>query len=172
MRDGSLYSRIQALGYTVLGIAALTLVSTISMPVRLVLNGSASAPIGLFWVSSARAMKGDFVLTRLDSGAENVITTRGYLPFKMPVLKRIAATEGDEICRVGLEISTNGKRAAIALRRDLGGRPMPSWSGCHVLSRDDVLLLNENPRSFDGRYFGASKRALIIGRAKLLWAWS
>jgi type IV secretory pathway protease TraF len=46
---------------------------------------------------------------------------------------------------------------------------MPWWTGCRILNRDDVFLLNPDvPLSFDGRYFGVVDRSLIIGKAQAL----
>jgi type IV secretory pathway protease TraF len=38
-----------------------------------------------------------------------------------------------------------------------------------VLNEREIFLLNDNPRSLDGRYFGATDRAFVIGRAQFLW---
>ena len=53
--------------------------------------------------------------------------------------------------------------------RDRAGRLMPWWRGCTTLDRGALLLLNDPPASFDGRYFGPSRRTDVIGRATPLW---
>ena len=100
---------------------------------------------------------------------KNLIVERGYLPSDVPVLKRIAASNGDEICRHDAEISINGAPVATALSKDSEGRSLPVWSGCRVLNDHEILLLNDHPRSLDGRYFGPTDKAFVIGRAQLLW---
>ena len=39
-----------------------------------------------------------------------------------------------------------------------------------MLMRGEIFLLNDHPRSLDGRYFGVTDDALVMGRAHLLWA--
>ena len=154
---------------TCFSLAALVLVAIMPRPIHLVWNGSASVPIGLYWISSGPAKSGDLALVRLDGWLQSLFETRGYLPSMVPLLKRIAASQGDEICRTGFDISINGRHVATALSADSMGRPLPVWRGCHVLNDREIFLLNDNPRSLDGRYFGATDRALVIGRATFLW---
>jgi len=47
---------------------------------------------------------------------------------------------------------------------------MPRWSGCVTLRARTLLLLIDDPRSFDGRYFGVSGEKDVVGRAVMLWA--
>lgn len=53
-------------------------------------------------------------------------------------------------------------------RHDAAGRPMPWWRGCMVL-KNGSLLLNDAPASSDGRYFGPTRAADVIGKAAPLW---
>ena len=46
---------------------------------------------------------------------------------------------------------------------------MPVWSGCLVLGEDQFFLLQDHPRSFDGRYFGTVDTQLIVGKLTPLW---
>ena len=94
---------------------------------------------------------------------------RRYLPAGVPLVKRVAAVADDVICAIGLSVTVNGRPAAVRLPFDALGRPLPAWHGCRRLHSDELLLLTENPWSFDGRYFGPSKRSDVIGRAWLLW---
>lgn len=152
---------------------ALVAVSVFEMPRKLIYNGSASAPIGFYWVDHGQVSRGDFVFTRLPSWAEMIIEQRGYLPPGVPLIKRVVGVAGDRICRRGDTILVNGAVVAVARMRDETGRKLPVWQGCRVLSRDEFFLLQEHPRSFDGRYFGAINRRFIIGRAtRLRSPWS
>ena len=47
---------------------------------------------------------------------------------------------------------------------------MPAWTGCHELAAGEYFLLMDSPDSFDGRYFGLTRREDLVGRAVLLWA--
>lgn len=85
------------------------------------------------------------------------------------MVKRIAALQGDSVCRSGQAVTVNGTIRAIALARDSAGREMPVWAGCRVLQRDQVLVLTDPPSSFDGRYFGVLSRQNVIERIAPLW---
>ena len=88
----------------------------------------------------------------------------------MPLLKHVAALGGQEVCRIGRAVSIDGAHVGDALERDHRGRPLPSWSGCVVLTRDQVFLFNaDRTDSLDGRYFGPLERNTIVGRAQPVW---
>lgn len=161
--------RVWPLALSFAGVTAIAVAAWTHMPARLVWNATASTPIGLYWVSPSVFHKNDLVFARLTSEMKNLIVKRGYLPPDMPVLKRIAASNGDQICRYGSVISINRTPVATALTTDSLGRVMPVWSGCRVLNDHEILLLNDHPRSLDGRYLGATDKAFVIGRAQLLW---
>jgi len=158
------------------GIAAgaLALGLTIAYPPapRLVWNASASAPIGLYWVSPGGAIaQGDMVIARVPERYRRMAAARRYLPMNVPLVKRVAAGSGDEICALGVSIFLDGKPIVQRLERDGKGRPMPRWHGCKRLrSGQYFLLMADSPASFDGRYFGISKASDIIGPARLIWA--
>lgn len=139
---------------------------------RLVWNASASAPIGLYWVRpGARIAKGDMVVARTPEPFRRLAAERRYLPENVPLVKRVAGIAGDRICASGKAILVNGHKAVMRLPRDGQGRPMPWWQGCRTLARDQYfLLMTEVPGSFDGRYFGITDKADIVGKAHLLWA--
>ena len=139
-------------------------------PPLLVWNVSASAPRGLYAVLPGHAPdKGAMVVARLPEPVRRLAARRHYLPLGVPVVKRVAASEGDQVCATGLMLSINGRRAAKRLRADPSGRPLPDWHGCIRLLAHQVLLLSPAARSFDGRYFGPTDRADIIGTARLIW---
>lgn len=161
-----------------LGIAALAAIGAVpcsatlavSPPLLLLWNASASTPRGLYRVfPGARVHRGDSVVAMLGEPYRTLAARRGYLPPGVPLVKRIAAVPGDRICAHGATITIAGKRAAVRRTLDARGRALPAWSGCTVLARGEFLLLGESPWSFDGRYFGTTSSAQIIGRAARLW---
>jgi conjugative transfer signal peptidase TraF len=109
------------------------------------------------------------VAARLAEPWRALAARRHYLPANVPLIKRIAATPGDEICADEGEIRVNGVVVATTQIHDGAGRAMPRWQGCTLLGDEMVLLLMDDPASFDGRYFGATARGDIIGRASPLW---
>lgn len=88
----------------------------------------------------------------------------------VPLVKRAAASAGDEVCALGHEIFVNGRWIAERRAADGAGRTMPMWSGCFRLRGQQLFLLMDAPGSFDGRYFGVTDGADVIGKARLLWA--
>ena len=157
-----------------LAVIALTgaLALTLIVPLRpwLVWNVSKSAPVGLYLIRGRGGVgAGDMVLARVPEGWRRLAAGRRYLPQNVPLIKRAAAVPGDKVCARGSQILVNGHRIAERRRFDGGGRPMPWWTGCVTLRRGSSFLLMETPASFDGRYFGPTGEADIIGLARLIW---
>jgi conjugative transfer signal peptidase TraF len=151
---------------------AATLLGTAVFPPapRLVWNASASAPIGFYAVSpGALAEPGDMVIARVPEAWRRLAATRHYLPINVPLVKRVAAAAGDEVCAVRHEIFVNG--GAVAHRRAADGarRTMPAWHGCVRLRDRQLFLLMDAEGSFDGRYFGVTDGSDVVGKAVPLW---
>jgi type IV secretory pathway protease TraF len=66
---------------------------------------------------------------------------RRYLPVNVPLVKQVAAAEGDRACAIGEALFVNGRFLALRRRLDGAGRPLPWWSGCIDLGHGDLLLL-------------------------------
>ncbi|MBB5708423.1 conjugative transfer signal peptidase TraF [Sphingopyxis panaciterrulae] len=154
------------------GLAA-ALAATLFAPPRprLLWNASASAPVGLYGVGEVAPLaRGDMVIARLPVEFRLFAARRHYLPANVPLVKRVAAVPGDEVCAAGARVMVNGRLVARRLDRDGAGRPMPWWSGCTELGTGEVFLLMTDSRaSFDGRYFGVSEAGDIVGKARLIW---
>lgn len=135
-------------------------------------NASPSSPRGLYALSAGGTPKiGDMVAAWPPRSARRTAAARSYLPFDVPLVKRVAAAGGDRVCAKREIISVNGLRIAIRRRRDPSGRAMPWWSGCVRLRHGELFLLSTGvPLAFDGRYFGVTRAPEIVGRARLLWA--
>lgn len=139
-------------------------------PVLLVWNASASAPIGLYRVHAGGPIRrGDMVVAWTPEPARSLAARRHYLPANVPLVKRVAAAARDKVCAAGNAVSINGRRVALRRKSDPAGRPMPRWSGCRELRAGEYFLLMDSPLSFDGRYFGTTRRGDILGRAEPLW---
>ncbi|MGF1610420.1 MAG: conjugative transfer signal peptidase TraF [Kiloniellales bacterium] len=152
------------LALAALGLAALSVAALADPAPRLVWNASASAPLGLYWVSHTVPSRGELVLAELPPDARRLAAERGYLPAGVPLVKRVVALGGDVVCAVDHAISVNGQVVAQRLAHDRLGRLLPRWSGCRVLTDDELFLVMEDvPGSFDGRYFGPLQRAAVIG---------
>jgi len=147
---------------------ALSLLST-EAPPRVVWNATISAPRG-WWVITRDAplQVGDWALVRPAADLAPRLAMRGYLPPGVSLLKQVAAGPGQSVCRRGRELLIDGRVAAVALASDRMGRPLPAWSGCRRLGRAQVFFMNAAPDSLDGRYFGPTPHADVVGRAEQL----
>ena len=154
-----------------IGCSALLVTTMVPPAPRLLWNASASAPIGLYTVQPGiMAQVGDMVVARPPDNVAVLAATRQYLPFGVPLVKRVAAGPGDRICASGAAISIDGEVVARRRPSDAQGRAMPQWSGCRSLREGQYfLLMAEAPASFDGRYFGLTSSSDIVGTARLLW---
>lgn len=152
-------------------IAAVVIPAFVRPVPRLVWNASASVPVGLYSARPATsARRGDLVAAHAPAPVALLMAERGYLPSRVPMLKHVAATAGQRVCRIGLVVSIDGERVAEARSRDRMGRPLPSWSGCRTLGAGEVLLLNPaSAASFDGRYFGPVPARGIVAVLTPLW---
>lgn len=141
------------------------------MPIKLVWNASASAPIGLYIIH----FDGPFEVTDLvavdpPEPLATFLDERGYLPRGVPLLKRVRAVSGQTVCRSGDVVTVDGLVAGVALDRDRIGRELPVWQGCQRIHTGEIFLMNWQVRdSLDGRYFGLISTDQIIGRAVPLW---
>ena len=130
----------------------------------LIYNASESAPVGFYLRSARPAAIGDYTLVRADSRPAIEAAARGLVPAGTPLVKRLAAGPGDRVCRHAARVTVNGHPVATALGHDRAGRPLPAWSGCVHLRAGETFLLQDHPRSFDGRYHGPTPVSALAGR--------
>lgn len=153
-----------ATGVFVIGISA-----TDFLPKKLIWNASASVPTGLYTIKNRSPIHGDLVLVRLPEWVQLIADQRGYLPSNVPVLKRVSALVGDRVCRFDRTVFVNGKVQATVFLTDSFAFKLPIWRGCVTLDEAEVFLLADHPKSFDGRYFGVTKLADVLGVAESVW---
>lgn len=153
-------------------VAAATLATLTARPARYaVWNMSASVPTGLYAIRGKASLHvGERVAIEPPPDLRRLLAERHYLPTGVPLLKRIAAVRGQRVCRFAYGITIDGQYVDAARARDRLGRPLPVWSGCHVLRTGELFVINPAaPDSFDGRYFGVLRMADVIGRATPVW---
>lgn len=85
---------------------------------------------------------------------------------KIILLKKIAASEGDEIEVNNFILYINGEEKGKLLK--LKGLTEISPSYKKILKKDEFFLLGETANSFDSRYFGTVQRKELISQVKLL----
>lgn len=152
----------------VIGIAISSIVLTAP---RLVWNASASVPIGFYTIAPAGPLGiTDLVAVMPPEPLAGFMVERGYIGRGVPLLKRVLALPGQQVCRIGRDILIDGIAVGSALARDHLGREMPVWQGCRRIADDELFLMNLDARdSLDGRYFGALPASAVIGRAMPLY---
>ncbi|RJG46231.1 S26 family signal peptidase [Mesorhizobium sp. DCY119] len=134
-------------------------------------NASASVPLGLYRLApTGRPDIGDYVVVAPPAPLAAFLAERGYLPLGVPLIKRVLALPGGQVCRSGLTIIAYEHAYVAARERDRLGRPLPVWQGCRTVGHDEIFLMNwDTPDSFDGRYFGPLPVSSITARALPVW---
>lgn len=138
----------------------------VDVPMALIWNASASAPIGLYLIRPASTLAvSELVVVAPPTALARFLDTRGYLPTGVPLVKRIAALPGQQVCRRGTSITIDGAAVETARAHDRLARPLPRWQGCRRIAVGEVFLLNRHPDSLDGRYSGPLPAHSIVGQA-------
>src|SRR3546814_14138702 len=84
------------------------------------------------------------VRTALPPDAAVLAAQRGYLPARVPLLKRVGAVAPQEVCITGRVVRIDGVPSAAVLPADRWGRPLPSWQQCRRLESGELFLLSVN----------------------------
>ncbi|WAL81581.1 S26 family signal peptidase [Pandoraea sp. XJJ-1] len=161
------------------GFAALAWASFVLPLPRLTYNPSDSVAVGWYRVDPLDHRAGSLpsslpvnsiVLVPLPAEAAALAAQRGYLPTRVPLLKRVGAIAPQEVCITGGIVRIDGVPSAAVLRADRLGRLLPSWQQCRRLESGELFLLSvTNPASFDSRYFGPVAASTVIGVAHPIW---
>ena len=174
-----LRARLVLAGLSACGLAALAWASFVHPLPRLTYNPSDSVAVGWYRVdpldprasSPPRPLSLDsIVLVPLPAEAAALAAQRGYLPTRVPLLKRVGAVAPQHVCIVAGQVRIDGVPAAAALPADRLGRALPSLQLCRRLEPGELFLLSvTNPASFDSRYFGPVSASAVIGVAHPVW---
>jgi len=164
-------TRRRYLAVTALAAIGVAAASAVEMPLRLIWNATASAPVGFYTVEPAdRIEVPDLVAVMPPEPLARFMVGRGYVGRDVPLLKRVVGLPGQRVCRAGRMITVDGIEMGDALNRDRIGRELPVWQGCRVIAPGEIFLMNWEVRdSLDGRYFGPIPASSVIGRAVPLW---
>ncbi|MDA8520501.1 S26 family signal peptidase [Acidovorax sp. NCPPB 4044] len=174
-----LRARIVLTGFAACGLAALAWASFVHPLPRLIYNPSDSVAVGWYRIdpfdprtaSLPRPLSVDsIVLVPLPTTAAALAAQRGYLPVRVPLLKRVGAVAPQHVCVFDALVWIDGVPVAAVRPADRLGRPLPSWSQCRQLRPGELFLLSvTNPASFDSRYFGPVSASAVIGVARPIW---
>jgi len=174
-----LRARLVLAALSACGLAALAWASFVQPLPRLIYNPSDSVAVGWYRVdpfdpraaSLPRPPSVDsIVLVPLPARAAALAAQRGYLPTRVPLLKRVGAVAPQHVCIAAGQVRIDGMPSAAVLPADRMGRALPSLHLCRRLEPGELFLLSvTNPASFDSRYFGPVSASAVIGVAHPVW---
>lgn len=149
---------------SVLALCVATATSSIWASRTLLINATASEPLGLYARVAGAAAVGRIVAFYAPPAAFPYAERHlGYLR-RVPMLKTIAGVAGDQICTARGRLVINERDLAPIVAIDREGRTLPHWSACRMLRGDEVFVFSARvPNSFDSRYFGPVPRGSILG---------
>lgn len=159
--------RVAGLAMVLLGCMALI---DREVPALALVNESSSLPKGLYLRRpGASPERASIVAVPQPTEARPYLGALGA-PAGMLLIKRVAAVEGDVVCRRGEQVTVAGRTVA-APTRDRRGVALPIWTGCRRLETDDLFLLGDTASSFDSRYFGPVRRSDVAGVYREVLTW-
>lgn len=118
----------------------------------------------------AKLKRGDIIAMEMNGQARDYLVRKLGYPDDTMLIKRVAGSSGDLVCRQETAV-TIGNKSVVAARMDRHGNSLPAWSGCRVLSPNQIFLLGDHASSFDSRYFGPVAKDELAGiyRAAVTW---
>lgn len=136
----------------------------------LLINESPSLPEGLYRrIEKAAPRLGDVVALEPPAEARAYLAGLG-MPRTVKLLKRVGATEGQQVCAAGRAVHLGGRTLA-ARATDRRGSALPRWTGCRILHRDEIFVVGDTADSFDSRYFGPVRQAAVAGVYREVLTW-
>ena len=153
------------------GLVALAWPLPMTPHLRVVYNASDSVPRGWYRIIPAHSLPvGSIVLVVLPVDVSTLAAQRGYLPGRIPLLKRVAAVAPQQVCIAQQQVTIDGVVVGTVLTVDSQGRTLPAWQQCRALREGELFLLSAtHPASFDSRYFGPVHLASVLGTAHPFW---
>lgn len=157
------------IGFIVTGIA-LTLFG-------LRINTSNSIPKGLYWISSEKKLKGQYVIfcpkdnEIFREALHRGFITKGFCPGGFGYLmKQVAALEGDFVSSTSEGIVVNGYLLPFSKPEAVN---LAQWRARNYQLKAHELLLmtDQSSLSFDGRYFGLIDKKQIKAVIKPIITW-
>ena len=143
--------------------AAAVLGASLPQP-ALLWNRSPSEPLGLYVRTPGHPARGAIIAFQAPAPAFPYADGQMDYLRRIPILKAIAAGEGDHVCTDGGTLTINGIRRAPVLSHDSRGVGLPRWAGCRAMARGEFFVFSDRiPNSFDSRYFGPVTTREILG---------
>ena len=145
------------------GLLALLALASASGP-WLLWNRTESEPVGLYGRTLQPPAIGRLIAFPAPAAAFPYADGRMAYLRRVPILKQIAAAEGDLVCVRDGVLAINGRPTAPVYARDPRGRALPQWNGCRRLGVTEYFVYSDRiPNSFDSRYYGPVPGDQVLG---------
>ncbi|MGH7860139.1 MAG: conjugative transfer signal peptidase TraF [Candidatus Binatia bacterium] len=134
-------------------------------------NLSGSMPRGLYRLTADPPRRGSIVAFCLDEESAALAVERRYTGSGPcpgggePLVKPVAATEGDVVTTTRRSVTLNGipLASSTTLVTDSNGRPLPHHPfGRYRLAPGELWVFSPAPRSWDSRYLGPIRRDQVV----------
>lgn len=162
--------------------AVLGALAAVAHQTGVVINTTASLPLGLYRAIDAPLARGAYVKfcpppsALFDEAARRGYLHAGFCPGGYgPLLKRVLAVPGDRVQVAGDGVRIDGRFVPLSapMWADGGGRTLPRYVQDRVLNSSELMLMSDiSPVSFDARYFGPVDRAQVQAVIEPLFTWS
>jgi type IV secretory pathway protease TraF len=139
-------------------------------PALALVNESPSLARGLYVRASSQAIRRGVVVATPQPAAGRTYLAALGMPADVLLIKRVAAVEGDRVCRGPGRLVTPTRTVEVH-DRDRRGANLPVWIDCRRLETGEVFLLGDTASSFDSRYFGPVRREALTGVYKEALTW-
>lgn len=139
-------------------------------PAVALINESPSLPRGVYVRAPSQAIGRGAIVAAPQPAASRAYLASLGMPADVLLIKRIAAVEGDRVCRGPGRVSTLTRTVEVH-DRDRRGVDLPVWTGCRRLVAGEVFLLGDTASSFDSRYFGPVRRSAVTGVYQEILTW-
>ena len=132
---------------------------------------TASMPIGWYitYPLPVHLDHGQVVVFDPPKSAEALMIKNHWIHKNQKLMKKVYATPGDWVCTDCNEVEVNHHKIARVYEDYAPHKPLPHWKYCGFLPDGEYLLMSTRvAKSFDGRYFGPTKRNQIKAGAYLI----
>ena len=174
---------LQRMALVAVGAAAvLGALAAVAHQARVVINTTASLPLGLYRAIDAPVARGAYVRfcpppsALFDEAARRGYVHAGFCPGGYgPLLKRVLAVPGDRVQVAGDGVRIDGRLIPLSapMWADGGGRTLPRYAQDRILNASELMLMSDfSPASFDARYFGPVDRAQVQSVIEPFFTWS
>lgn len=140
--------------------------------VTFLINTTPSVPTGLYVRDyGASPERGAIIAFRQPAAAQAYLGDTLGFPGDAPLLKLVAAVQGDRACREDSGVRVGGALRPI-MEADPRGAALPQWRECRALASGEVFALGgHGASSFDSRYFGPVRESDVLGVYRSIVTW-